>query len=73
MVAAKWREGTWDPRKSSRTMQESGNRQAGMDATMPTSSGSSAGVTLKVKLPQVAASIGMCPLAQGVTGRVVQR
>lgn len=51
MVAAKWREGAWDPRKSSKTMQESGNRQAGMDAAMPTSSGSSAGVMLKVKLP----------------------
>lgn len=62
MIAAKWRDGVWDPRKSSRTVQGSGNRQAGTDTAMPTSSGSSAGVVLKVKLLQVAANRGVCPL-----------
>lgn len=73
MIAAKRRDGAWDPGKDSRAVWGSGNRQAGMDTAVPASSGSSAGVTLKVKLLQVAASLGVCPLAQGVTGEVVQR
>ena len=73
MIPAKQKDGAWDPGKSSRAVQGSRNRQAGMDTAMPTSSGSSAGVTLKVKLLQVAASVGVCHLAQGVTGKVVQR
>lgn len=73
MIAAKWRDGVWDPGNSPRAVQGSGNRHAGMDTAMPASSGSSAGVMLKVKLLQVAASIGVCPLAQGITGKIAQR
>lgn len=73
MVAAKRRDGAWNHRNCSRAVQESGNRQAGMDTAMLASSGLSAGVTLKVKLFRVPASIvGVCPLAQGVAGEVVQ-
>lgn len=73
MIAAEQTDGAWDPGKSSRAVQGSGNRQAGLDTTMSASSGSSAGVMLKVKLLQVAASVGVCPLAEGVPGKVGQR
>lgn len=72
MVAAKRRDVAWDHRNCSRAVQGSRNRQAGMDTAMSASS-RSVGVTLKVKLLRVPASIiGVCPLAQGVTGEVVQ-